>query len=246
MADPLVVDRSYRVGDRGRIVRLVQEWLCLHGIAVLLDGEFGPATAAAVRAFQQRLAMQVTGVVDDATFAALVAPVVRSTAALAPDGGALGSLVVRHAMQHLTERPREVGGQNRGPWVRLYMDGHEGPSWAWCAGFVCFILAQACASLGVAMPVAPSFSCDVLARNARDAQRLFSQPSVADRSRVTPGSVFLLRRTASDWTHTGIVVRAEQDHFVTIEGNTNDAGEREGYEVCERYRGYDAKDFIAL
>jgi len=32
--------------------------------------------------------------------------------------------------------------------------------------------------------------------------------------------------------------------FQTIEGNTNDDGSREGYEGCQRVRGYASKDFI--
>ena len=34
--------------------------------------------------------------------------------------------------------------------------------------------------------------------------------------------------------------------FATIEGNTNDEGSREGYEVCRRVRGRGSKDFIRL
>jgi hypothetical protein len=63
---------------------------------------------------------------------------------------------------------------------------------------------------------------------------------------VKPGSVFLVRRAVGDWEHAGIVVRADPEVFVAIEGNTNDSGDREGYEVCERVRGYRNKDFILL
>ena len=60
------------------------------------------------------------------------------------------------------------------------------------------------------------------------------------------GSIFLVRDTATDWTHTGIVTGADLDSFDTIEGNTNDDGLREGTEVCARSRGYTAKDFVAI
>jgi hypothetical protein len=49
-----------------------------------------------------------------------------------------------------------------------------------------------------------------------------------------------------DWVHTGLVLSAGKETFETIEGNTNDAGDREGYEVCRRVRGYKGKDFIVL
>jgi hypothetical protein len=54
----------------------------------------------------------------------------------------------------------------------------------------------------------------------------------------------LVRNTPSDWTHTGIVVSTSAETFKTIEGNTNDDGSREGYEVCARTRGYSNMDFI--
>ena len=34
------------------------------------------------------------------------------------------------------------------------------------------------------------------------------------------------------------------DVFLSIEGNTNDGGSREGHEVCRRIRSFKDKDFI--
>lgn len=49
-----------------------------------------------------------------------------------------------------------------------------------------------------------------------------------------------------DWVHTGIVLKADAQIFTTIEDNTNDAGDREGNEVCQRVRGYTDKDCIII
>lgn len=47
--------------------------------------------------------------------------------------------------------------------------------------------------------------------------------------------------------HTGFVESVEGDTIHTIEGNTNDTGSREGYEVCRRYRKISVcKGFIHL
>jgi hypothetical protein len=116
------------------------------------------------------------------------------------------------------------------------MNGMEGQPW--CAGFVSFVLAQAAAAVKKPMPIAGSVSCDALAAQAKAVNR-FSQNGRA-------GSIFLVRKTPSDWTHTGFVVEAREDRFFTIEGNTNDDGEREGYEVCTLSRGYASKDFVLL
>ena len=44
----------------------------------------------------------------------------------------------------------------------------------------------------------------------------------------------------------GIVVDAAADTFKTIEGNTNDDGSHEGYEVCARVRGYAGIDVVVM
>ena len=233
-------------GDTQGQVRLIQEWLCLQGLHVKIDGDFGPATEAAVKAFQTHRQIPASGVVDGATFEHLVAPMRAALAPIEPQGRSLGHLVVAYAQQHLQQHPREIGGQNKGPWVRLYMDGHEGTEWAWCAGFACFCLNEACECLGVALPIMPSFSCDSLAASAKERGTFLGEPFLTDVMEITPGSFFLVRRTSTDWTHTGIVVSAEREVISTIEGNTNDDGHREGYEVCARTRGYTNIDFVRL
>jgi hypothetical protein len=240
------IESPCKRGDKGKKVRLIQEWLSLQGYRLVIDGDFGPATEAAVRAFQGREQLQPTGVVTPSTFEELVAPMRAAMQPIASNGEPLGDLVLEYATQHLKAHPREIGGENCGPWVRLYMKGNEGPAWPWCAGFVCYCLDQACTSLGISMPITASVSCDWLAASAKERGLFLSESAVADRTAIPPGSVFLNRRTPTDWVHTGIVVKAERDFFTTIEGNTNDEGSREGFEVCARVRGYEKKDFIPM
>ena len=59
------------------------------------------------------------------------------------------------------------------------------------------------------------------------------------------GAIFFVRKP-DQWIHTGIVSEAFMDYFITIEGNTNNDGNPEGYEVCQRNRGYEDKNFILL
>jgi hypothetical protein len=102
---------------------------------------------------------------------------------------------------------------------------------------------QAAETLGIKAPIKGSFSCDSLAAQARSAG-IFLSERAATPAKIPSGSLFLVRRTSTDWTHTGIVSDARNTVFETLEGNTNDDGDREGYEVCERRRGYGKKDFI--
>jgi len=240
----MVLEHDYIKGSKGKKVRLIQEWLSLNGIGVVPDGDFGAATDLAVREFQDAQGLDVDGVVGEDTFKALVAPMARALQEM-PAENSLGAMIVAYAMQHLRNSPREIGGQNMGPWVRLYMKGNEGQQWPWCAGFVSFVLEQACATMGSHLPVKSTFSCDLLATDAKEKGILWEERRL-DRSRLRPGMLFLQRRSAKDWEHVGIVVKADAEVFLTIEGNTNDEGSREGYEVCRRVRGYRSKDFVAV
>lgn len=239
------VDHELGVGSQGQAVRRAQEWLCWHRHALAIDGTYGSITARVVERFQQRHGLPSTGRVDAVTFARLSGPLRRALEPLAEAPASLNLALISHARAHLEQHPHELGGQNRGPWVRMYMEGREGRDWPWCAGFVTFLLRQAAEACGVALPIPGSVSCDTLAAQAK-ASGLFLTEAEARARGVPAGSLFLVRRTAWDWTHVGIVLSSDGDSFETIEGNTNDDGDREGHEVCARTRGYANKDFILL
>lgn len=234
-----------RRGRRGKAVRRIQEWLCLQGIGLVADGDFGPATEFALQTFQHRARLPVTGCMNRRTFAALTEPLA-ATLVSSTTGGTLRTKLRYYARSHLRQKPREIGGQNKGPWVRSYMDGHEGPHYPWCAGFVSTILAQACDELNSELPIALSVSVDRLAASAKRNDRFLVGRDDEPREPMRPGDVFLVRRTAKDWTHTGIVMRVHDEVMLTIEGNTSDDGARDGYEVCQRVRNYRRKDFILM
>lgn len=237
-------------GATGVAVRRIQEWLTLSGIALVVDGQFGPATQYAVGRFQTRRRLPGTGVVDTPTFEELTRPLQRALAppSTTPTGVSAG--VAAAARQHLRQRPREVGGDNRGPWVRVYMNGADGPGFLWCAGFASFLVRQAAWHAGVSLPMRPTFSCDVISRDAQADGRFIAESEIADDDdaldELPRGSLFVQRRTPADWNHVGIVVAAADEIIETIEGNTNEGGSREGYEVCRRIRNLEGKDFVTL
>lgn len=243
-------DGIKKKGDDGKRVMLCQELLVLSGHRVSLDGDFGPATEAAVRALQGEALLPPTGEVDEATFGFLTRRFRAALTPIASENMTLGNLACAYAAQHLAAGAREAGGDNRGPWVRLYMNKHEGAEWKWCAGFATFVLKQAAETLGVAMPVARTFDCDELASHGKETGRFLGEKDFEGgthtRTEITPGSLFLLRQGAGDWYHTGLVTAAEVEYFKTIEGNSNDNGEDRGYEVCRVRRGYKRTDFVRV
>ena len=72
--------------------------------------------------------------------------------------------------------------------------------------------------------------------------------SEANRSGSIPaqGAIFLSRRTKTDWIHTGLFSSFSDETFKTIEGNTNDEGSREAFEVCARTQEHKKKDLIRI
>jgi hypothetical protein len=235
-----------RKGSRGRPVRVAQEWLTYHRFPTSIDGAFGSATELAVKDFQKARRLRVTGVVDERTHAALVQPLMAALEPIAPGGRSLPELVLAYARQHVALHPVELGGENAGPWVRLYMEGNQGEAWAWCAGFVTFLMKQACAFSSWRMPIAGSPSCDSLAAQAKAAGCFVRETDLDHNGHPDTACIFLVRRTPTDWVHTGLVSEFDEAAMRTIEGNTNDSGSREGFEAIERVRGYDSKDYITL
>ena len=245
--DELTLDRSYKKGDAGPYVKLIQEWLCLRGINLVIDGDFGSATDSAVRKFQLVSTLSVDGRVGPITYSKLIEPLTTAMKPQAANGRSLNEMVAAYAQQQLKQNPREVGGQNKGPWVRYYMRGNEGSEWPWCAGFISTLVIQACKSIRAVLPFILSDSCIELAKNAKKKNLFLSEAKVSSaKSLLKPGYIFLNRKSPDQWTHTGIVIAVEKSIFHTIEGNTNDEGSAEGYEVCQRIRSYDGKDFIKI
>ena len=238
--------KAMKRGEKSKLIRLAQEWLCLNDFSVVLDGDFGPGMELAVKGFQKKAKLTVNGEVDQVTWEALVKPMREVLGPVAVGSKTLRQLVVAYAEQHLARHPREVGGQNRGPWVRLYMKGQEGPAWPWCAGFATFILEQASAARGEPAPHPRIFGCDSLAGLAQTKGLLVQTKTPADFSKVQAGMLFLVRKGPFHWQHIGVVAQVQGEAMVTIEGNTNDEGVPEGFEVCRRSRGLKDRDFLLV
>jgi hypothetical protein len=115
------------------------------------------------------------------------------------------------------EKPR---GSNWGEPVQTYLKsvGINFPA-SWCMAFVYWCHREA------GLPAIKTGG--VLAAWNKGKQYRVTEPQ--------PGDVFIMDY-GKGLGHTGIIERVEGEILHTIEGNTNDTGSREGYEVCRKIR----------
>ncbi len=241
----LFTDKTVDLGSAGDDVRLVQEWLSLNSLPVEIDGQFGPQTQAAASEFRRGQDMDPLGPVDSVVLSRLIETMLMALAPLSVPPVTLSEAITTIAGHHLEAAAREVGGTNRGPWVRLYMNGHDGQNLPWCAGFVCAVVQQACGETRNPAPIPLSRSCTQMARRARQLNMLETIESAVRQSSL-PGSVYLIRSGKNRWSHCGIITDVRSDSIETIEGNTNSGGSAEGYAVCRRTRRRAGNDVILL
>jgi len=226
-----------KMSDSGGHVKLLQEFLSLEGYNLQLDGDFGPATREAVKSFNHKVLGLPEPHLFEATWSALTNKVKRSLQCLSfPNNTSIYNKAVAYAERHLVCGARELGGENLGPWVRLYMQGNEGHDYPWCAGFVSFVLKQVAETVNMAMDPIYTLSCDELGKWADSKGCLYTDlPDVG-----ILGSIFLLKKASDDphfdYIHTGFVTSYNDGAIATIEGNTNAAGAREGVGVMRRFR----------
>lgn len=239
---------AIKAGTEGMKVQRIQEWCCHHGRSTGIDSGFGESTRRAVELFQRDQNLPPTGDVDRDTWLLLTAPMRRALAAAAPQNS-LNATLLKVAGQHIDQRPKEVGGNNCGPWVRLYMSGNDGADQLWCAGFVCTLLAQTARDMGIATPLKRQVGVDALVADAKREGRFVAETSLSipslRSSKIPPGSLFVVRKSARDWTHVGIVTRMEENLFSTMEGNTN-GQDNDGGNAKRSTRSIAKKDFVLL
>lgn len=129
---------------------------------------------------------------------------------------------------------RETQGSNRGEVVNRFL-ARVGlaPGQPWCAAFVSVIGSD---MLLKEWPLPLVGGCATLGEAAEKQQMLFEHPA--------PGAVFLIHFPSKGrFAHTGFVIGPDTDgYWLTVEGNTNDDGSRDGTGVFKRRRKFGPKD----
>jgi peptidoglycan hydrolase-like protein with peptidoglycan-binding domain len=148
-----------KLGSSGSTVRDLTTRLHALNLLDKVSSSFDPSVKTAVMVFQQNqvdelgVPLKVDGVVGPLTWWRLThlsAPPQRSNALLTghetlPSGGGVkGREALRAALAEIKAGAGEIGGDNRGAFVRKYLNGlaPEGKAGPWCAGFVSWCCTQ--------------------------------------------------------------------------------------------------------
>ncbi len=235
--------RGIKLGDSGAEVKELQKILNAQGYAIVVDGCFGPLTQKAVIQYQLSRsdsfcrALAPDGIVGPATWSSLFGWDRDNFA----DGGKLGTETVRVAEKYLNLHVQETkdtdGWSNSGPYIDQWIElCHLDPPQPWCAAAVCGWIDEALKNLKINFvgPLTASASdlFDWFGEN-KLAQRFFAKDAV-----VCPGDVgFLFFPSLGRVAHAFVVQDIPGPGMITtIEGNSNEAGGREGYGIFKRFR----------
>ncbi len=220
-------------GSRGAEVRELQEILRELDYDIAVTGVFDNATYKAVRNFQSRhldkhgIPLEIDGVVGDLTRWALRNPKTKVMGGVINygempqvdlGGSGLGRSALEFAIAELNAGAGEEGGNNRGPWVKKYLQPcglEEGHSW--CAAFVSWCFLQAAGGDKKSMP----FKYNAGARNIFN--QLKKNNWIYDSTEVNPepGDIVAWWRVSlsSGFGHIGIVHHYRDGFLYTLEGN---------------------------
>ncbi|MFN4249061.1 MAG: CHAP domain-containing protein [Flavipsychrobacter sp.] len=126
--------------------------------------------------------------------------------------------------------------KNSSPQIDKYLKSVGlGPGYAWCQAFVFFCFQEAAKQLATANPLPKTAGVLACWNKTTPNSRITKSEALQDPSLLQPGYQFIMD-FGKGLGHTGIIERIEGDVLHTIEGNSNDAGSREGTEVCRRTR----------
>lgn len=235
---------TLRKGSTGGSVEQLQRLLnkCNKSTVIRVDGDFGIATLNAVKHFQQRKKLVVDGIVGPETWRTLllegqsnIVKAQTNSAATPSPQGLLADIAARYI--GVKETGNNKAGDNKTLQAIFKSDslmvngGTDG--YPWCAAFVSFCVQKL-------LNYSPFFSTIIPPREA-SVSRFLNIWAKNNNCLIFPVNSALFTPQKGDivvftFSHIGVVESVNGRIITTIEGNTNDAGSREGSVVARKVR----------
>lgn len=217
-----------RRGDRNADVLWLQQCLVNAGFPIDRDGIFGGQTEAAVRLAQKEFGLKVDGFAGPITMSKLDPDWARkNNESISKPANDYIARVIKIAQSY--DGVRETS-ENRGPHINQWL-AELGIDFAapWCMAFVQGCFRQAALEMGIEDPLKPD-TAGVL-----DLWNRVPHGWRVSALNGRAGDIMIMDHGGGKG-HTGIVTGYSNGMYITMEGNTNDAGGRDGDCVAEKYR----------
>jgi hypothetical protein len=215
-----------QVGAQNDLVKAIQEQLNVKGFGPLkIDGDFGAYTLADVEAFQKANHLSMDGVVGPQTWDALFRSQQQkseiSSVALEIITSQIGQKEIPH-------------GSNSGPMVNEYLHSVGlDPGYPWCQALVFWSYNQAALLAGKANPVVRTGGVMNCWNSTVIASKIDSATALKSPKLILPGYQMILD-FGGGVGHTGLVESLVGTTLITIEGNSNTDGSRDGEMVVRQ------------
>jgi hypothetical protein len=150
-------------------------------------------------------------------------------------GKTLAALALQVAQGQVGQCEKPIGS-NSGPMIDEYLNAvglH--PGYAWCQAFMYWCYQQAAQQLKGANPVVKTGGALDCWHKTAVQFKITQAEAVKSPALLNPGFQFILS-LGNGAGHTGLIEKMEGTILHTIEGNSNNNGSREGYEVVRHQR----------
>lgn len=221
------------------IVKAIQKKLMeLHIGDLQGTGVYAAKTKNAIKLFQATHMdqfgnpLEVDGQVGSLTWAALFGTDTIVVTDTAPNQLLTEAVNVAISQLGVMEDPP---GSNKGPIVNQYLASVGlPPGLFWCAAFVYWCFDKAAVKNGRANPLVKTGHV-MTHWNKTKGKKILTAEAVDKPSLIKPGHIFMMN-TGGSSGHTGIIEKVDGGFVHTIEGNSNNAGSRNGIGVFRLQR----------
>lgn len=234
------IQRILKKGMTGEDVKYLQSSLNSVGnYNIAVNGSFDSNTDAAVKAFQKSAGLKADGIVGNKTTSALDKKMQSNSKSVESNTNLLEQTILETAKSFVGQK--EISG-NMGFIQPFFMKLMESigwkKKWAWCSMFCKLVYTESYKKLGLDPKRMTKFISPSVQQTRANLIKA-GYPIITDWKQVKPGA-YISWVSSSDRTkgHTGILVEFIENgtKMITIEGNTNAEGSREGDSVAKKTR----------